>query len=268
MSPIRVAVSGAAGRMGRAAVRSVARETDMLLVAALGRERGVGRDAGELAGAAVLGVSVSADPAQALAASPDVWVEFAPGPPAAAHARAALAQGIRPVVGSTGIPMEEIENLRALAAARRVGAVIAPNFAIGAVLMMEFARMAARFLPHVEVIELHHDRKRDAPSGTAQKTARLIAEARGDPPAPVVMEEITVDGARGGTAEGVRVHSIRLPGLGAHQEVIFGGPGQTLTIRHDSLNEESFMPGLLLAIRRARELEGLAYGLEHLLGLR
>ncbi|MGQ0549884.1 MAG: 4-hydroxy-tetrahydrodipicolinate reductase [Armatimonadota bacterium] len=268
MNQIRVAVSGAAGRMGRAAVRTVARESDMLLVAALGRERGVGRDAGDLAGASPLGVTVSSDPLAALAASPDVWVEFAPGAPAMAHARAALERGIRPVIGSTGIAAEEIERLRALATSRRIGAVVAPNFAIGAVLMMEFARMAARFFPHVEVIELHHDRKRDAPSGTAQKTARLIAEARGDPPAPAVKEEEMVTGARGGTTDGVRVHSVRLPGLGAHQEVIFGGPGQTLTIRHDSLNEESFMPGLLLAIRRARELEGLAYGLEHLLGLR
>ena len=254
--------------MGRAAVRTVAREADLTLVAALGRERGVGRDAGELAGVSPLGVIVASDPSTVFAASPDVWVEFAPGAPASAHARAALERGVRPVVGSTGIPSEEIERLRALADSRRIGAVVAPNFAIGAVLMMEFARMAARFLPHVEVIELHHDRKRDAPSGTAQKTARLIAEARGDPPRPQVAEEEMVSGARGGIADGVRVHSIRLPGLGAHQEVIFGGPGQTLTIRHDSLNEESFMPGLLLAIRRAPEIEGLAYGLEHLLGLR
>jgi 4-hydroxy-tetrahydrodipicolinate reductase len=265
---IRVAVSGAAGRMGRAAIRSVAHETDMVVVAALGRTRGVGRDAGEIAGAALLGVTVSSDLSTVLAAEPDVWVEFAPGAPAAAHARVALERGIRPVVGSTGISLDDIERLRSLAASRRVGAVVAPNFAIGAVLMMEFARLAARFLPHVEVIELHHDRKRDAPSGTAQKTAQLIAETRGDPPAPAVVEEEMVPGARGGLAAGVRVHSVRLPGLGAHQEVIFGGPGQTLTIRHDSLSEESFMPGLLLAIRRSSEFEGLAYGLEHLLGLR
>jgi 4-hydroxy-tetrahydrodipicolinate reductase len=134
--------------------------------------------------------------------------------------------------------------------------------------MMEFARMAAPYMPHVEIIELHHDRKRDAPSGTAMKTAALVAEARGAPPMPPVHEEEMVPGARGGTAEGVHVHSVRLPGLGAHQEVIFGGPGQTLVLRHNSLSEESFMPGLLLAIRRVRELQGLVFGLEHLLGLR
>ena len=268
MPEIRVAVSGAAGRMGRAAVRAIAREADLRLVAALGHKQHIGRDAGEIAGAGTLGLPISADLPAVFAASPDVLVEFAPGAPAVEHARAALERGVRPVVGSTGVPLEEIERLRALAAQRQTGAVVAPNFAIGAVLMMEFARIAARFMPHVEVIEQHHDRKRDAPSGTAVKTAQLIAEARGAPPPAAVQEEEMISGARGGLAAGVRVHSIRLPGLGAHQEVIFGGPGQTLVIRHNSLNEESFMPGLLLAIRRVGTLEGLAYGLEHLLGLR
>jgi len=268
MSAIRVVVSGAAGRMGRAAVRAISRESDMRLVAALGRQSALGRDAGEAAGAGAIGVAISTDVHAALAASPDVLVEFAPGAPAAAHARAALDVGVRPVIGSSGLSAADLDALRTLAAQRRLGAIVAPNFAIGAILMMEFARTAARFLPHVEIIELHHDRKRDAPSGTAVKTAQLIAEVRGDAPQPPVQEEELVAGARGGLAGGVRVHSVRLPGLGAHQEVIFGGPGQTLRIRHDSLNEESFMPGLLLSIRRVRELEGLAYGLEHLLGLR
>lgn len=268
MALVRVAISGAAGRMGRAAVRAVVREGDLLLVAALGRSRGVGRDAGEVAGIEAARVPIADDPAVVLAASPDVWVEFAPGSVAVDHARAALDAGVRPVVGSTGISLEQIEALRALAARRRIGAVIAPNFAIGAVLMMEFARMAAPFFPHAEVVELHHDRKRDAPSGTAQKTARLIAEARGAPPAPAVQEEEMIGGARGAVVEGVRVHSVRLPGLVAHQEVLFGGPGQTLTVRHDSLNEESFMPGLVLAVRRVVQMDGLVYGMEHLLGLR
>lgn len=268
MTPIGVAVSGAAGRMGRAAVRAVAREPDMRLVAALGRERSIGLDAGEAAGAGRLGVLITAALPEILAAGPDVLVEFAPGRVAADHARAALEAGVRPVVGSTGIPDDEVEQIGRLAEERGTGAVIAPNFALGAVLMMEFARSAARFFPHAEVIELHHDRKRDAPSGTALRTARLIAQARGDPPVPAVQEEEFLPGARGAAGEGVRVHSVRLPGLNAHQEVIFGGPGQTLTIRHDSLGEESFMPGLLLAIRRVGDLRGLVRGLEHLLGLR
>jgi 4-hydroxy-tetrahydrodipicolinate reductase len=267
VEPIRVAVSGAAGRMGRAAVRAMAREADLRLVAAVGRERGVGQDAGVIAGIAPLGVTIAAKVAEALAARPDVLVEFAPGRQAVVHARAALEAGVRPVVGSTGIPGDEVNRLGELARARRLGAVVAPNFAVGAVLMMAFARTAAPWLPHAEVIELHHDRKRDAPSGTAIATARAIAAARGATPPAAAAEEELAPGARGATVDGVRVHSVRLPGLNAHQAVVFGGPGQTLTIRHDSLSEESFMPGLLLAVRRVRDLDGLVFGLEHLLGL-
>ncbi len=267
MDPIRIAVSGAAGRMGRTVVRTVSREPDMQVVGALDLEHVAGRDAGEVAGIGPLGVPLTTDLAGILA-GPEVLVEFATGRAVVDHIRAALEAGVRPVVGSTGMTGDDIGRLGTLAAQRRVGAVIAPNFAIGAVLMMEFARAAARFLPHAEIIELHHDRKRDAPSGTALKTARLIAEARGQAPAPAVQEEEMVAGARGGTADGIRVHSVRLPGLVAHQAIVFGGLGQTLTIRHDSVNEESFMPGLLLAIRRVRDLEGLVFGLEHLLGLR
>jgi 4-hydroxy-tetrahydrodipicolinate reductase len=265
---IRVAVSGAAGRMGRAAVRAVLREPDLQLVAAVGRETAVGRDAGEVAGAGSRGVTISGDPRAAAAAGAQVLVEFAPGAPAVAHARAALEAGICPVIGSTGLGAGDLDALRSLAAERRTGAVVAPNFALGAVLMMEFARLAAPHFPHVEIIELHHDRKRDAPSGTAARTARVVAEARGSAPAPAVREEEMVAGARGAVVDAVRVHSVRLPGLNAHQEVLFGGPGQILTIRHDSLSEESFMPGLLLAVRKVSALDGLVYGLEHLLGLR
>lgn len=268
MNVIRVVVSGAAGRMGRTAIRAIAREPDMLLVGALDRDQAVGRDAGEQAGAPRLEVAVTDSMEAVIAAGPEVLVEFAPGQAAAEHARAAIEAGIRPVVGSTGIPQDEIERLGELATQRGIGAVVAPNFAIGAVLMIEFARLAAPYLPHVEIIELHHDRKRDAPSGTAQKTARVIAAARAEVPTAAVVEEELVAGVRGGVVEGIRVHSVRLPGLVAHQEVIFGGPGQALTLRHDSTSEESFMPGLLLAIRRVPALNGLVYGLEHLLGLR
>ena len=251
--------------MGRTAVRAITREDDLTLVGALGRTNGVGRDAGEIAGAGTLGVEVAPDLDLVLGAGVDVLVDFSPGAAAVDHARAAIAIGISPVIGGTGLTTEQINKLSALCDARGIGAVIAPNFAIGAVLMMEFARQAARYLSHAEIIELHHDRKRDAPSGTALRTAALIAQTRGQPPAPAVHGEETVTGARGGRADGVRVHSVRLPGLVAHQEVIFGGPGQTLTIRHDSVNEESFMPGLLLAVRRVRALPGLVHGLEKLL---
>ncbi|MDQ7819933.1 MAG: 4-hydroxy-tetrahydrodipicolinate reductase [Armatimonadota bacterium] len=264
---IRVAVAGAAGRMGRAAVRAVAAQEDMTLVAALGRSRAIGRDAGEVAGAGPLGVVITADLAQVLGRRPDVLVDFSPGPAAAEHARAALPAGVSPVIGGTGMAPADLQALADLAASHRTGAVVAPNFAVGAVLMIEFARRAARFFPHVEIIEMHHDRKRDAPSGTALRTAAAVAAARGTAPPPAVAEEEMVAGARGGRAEGIPVHSVRLPGLVAHQAVIFGGPGQTLTIRHDSISEESFMPGLLLAVRRVRSLQGLVHGLENLLDL-
>jgi len=261
-----VVVSGAAGRMGRAAVRAIAGSPDLTLAGALGRSRAVGDDAGVTAGLSALDVRIDEDLDALLErARPDVLVEFAPGAGAVVHARAAIPRGVRPVIGATGLAPQDVQDLTDLCEARRVGAVIAPNFALGAVLMMQFARAAARYFPHVEVIELHHDRKRDAPSGTAAKTAQMIAAARGDAPAPKVQEEETTAGARGGTVSGVRVHSVRLPGLVAHQEVIFGGPGQALTIRHDSFNEESFMPGLLLAIRRVTTLNALVYGLENLL---
>ncbi|MDQ7844845.1 MAG: 4-hydroxy-tetrahydrodipicolinate reductase [Armatimonadota bacterium] len=265
--PIRVAVSGAAGRMGRAAVRAVAREPDLALVGALGRTHAVGEDAGVVAGGAPLGVAITADLAAVLRAGAEVLVDFSPGPAAVEHARAAIPAGVCPVIGGTGITTPQIDELGRLCERHRLGAVVAPNFALGAVLMMVFARQAARYFPHAEVIEMHHDRKRDAPSGTAMKTAALIAQTRGEPPLPAVQEEELAAGARGGRVEGVPVHSVRLPGLVAHQAVIFGGAGQTLTIRHDSINEESFMPGMLLAIRRVRTAGRLIYGLEPLLEL-
>ncbi len=262
---IRVSVAGAAGRMGRTSVRAIAQQPDMALVAALGRATGIGSDAGVLAGAGPLDVRITNSLEEVLRANPDVLVDFCPGPVAVASARAAVAAGISPVIGGTGMSRADITALTELCEARGVGAVIAPNFAVGAVLMIEFAKQAAKYFPHVEIIERHHDRKRDAPSGTAVKTASAIASARGSAPAPTVKEEETVPGARGGRAEGVPLHSLRLPGSVAHQEVIFGGPGQTLTIRHDSVSEESFMPGMLMAVRRVRTLSGLIYGLEHLL---
>lgn len=268
MAMHRVVVAGAAGRMGRAAVRAIARRDDMVLVGALGRSTGIGQDAGALAGAGALGVPVGGDLGQIfLVARPTVLLDFSHGDAAVAHAEAALDHRVPAVIGATGLPADGVARLRARCAAEEVGVLVAPNFAVGALLMMEFAKRAARFFPHAEITELHHDRKRDAPSGTAARTARLIAAARGVAPAPAVQEIVQVPGARGGVIEGVHVHSVRLPGLVAHQEVLFGGAGQTLTIRHDSVSEESFMPGVVLAIERAGTLRTFVEGLEQLLEL-
>ncbi len=263
---LRVAVSGAAGRMGRAVVRAVCAQPDLQLVAAFGRTRGLGEDAGVLAGIPAVGVPVRPyTEVRTLAGVADVLVEFSVGDGAMENARQAAELAVRPVVGATGYSQGALEALREACAQRQLGGVVAPNFALGAVLLMRFCEQAARYFPHVEIVELHHDRKRDAPSGTALRTAELISQARGVVPPPAVFEEEKLSGARGGVHEGVRVHSVRLPGLGAHQEVLFGGLGQVLRLRHDAFGEDCFIPGILLAVRRVGGLRELVVGLEHLL---
>jgi 4-hydroxy-tetrahydrodipicolinate reductase len=222
---IRVAVSGAAGRMGQAVVDAVDGAEDM-----------------ELAG--------KADPAlgsglEELLEGADVVVDFTTPDAAPGNIRAALGAGVHAVVGTTGF---DVDDLRAAAEGTDGGAncLVAPNFAIGAVLMMQAAQLIARHMPECEIVELHHDRKLDAPSGTAKRTAELIRDAGGNVHEPI--------------------HSVRLPGLVAHQEVIFGGEGQTLTLRHDSIDRRSFMPGVLLAVRKVGGLsERFTVGLERLL---
>ena len=172
--------------------------------------------------------------------------------------------GARPVIGTSGLLPEQVAELKNLCKKQKLGGVIAPNFAIGAVLMMKYSQDAAKYFPHAEVIEMHHDGKVDAPSGTAIKTANLIAVARSSVPQKIAEKEI-ITGARGANAEDVRIHSVRLPGLVAHQQVLFGGQSQTLTIRHDSIHRDSFMPGVCLACKKVMDLHELVYGLEHLL---
>lgn len=190
----------------------------------------------------------------------DVVVVFSVPSAAMDDIRIAMRAGAVPVVGTTGITPENLEEIRALASECGVGAIIAPNFAIGAVLMMKLAREVAKYMPAVEIIELHHDRKLDAPSGTAIKTSEMIASARQES-----YQAVGTEPTRGGDFNGVRIHSVRLPGLVAHQEVIFGGLGQTLTIRHDSYDRKSFMPGVIMAIRKAFGLKQVIYGLENIL---
>jgi len=263
---VRVLVAGAAGRMGREVVRAVIDDPETELVAAVDVSE-VGRDAGELAGRGSAGVAIQSDLAAAIAAArPEAMVDFTRAEAAHRNALAALAAGVSPVVGTTGMTPAQIEEIGAAAERAGIGAVVAPNFAIGAVLMMQFAAQAARYLPDVEVIELHHEKKLDAPSGTAIKTVEMILETRaGSPLGRGLKEEIKHAGARGAEIGGVHVHSVRLPGFVAHQEVILGGLGQTLSIRHDSIDRTSFMPGVLLAVKSVRSRRGLIYGLEHLL---
>jgi 4-hydroxy-tetrahydrodipicolinate reductase len=198
---------------------------------------------------------------------PRVMVDFTHPGAAMANVRIAMKHKVSPVVGTSGIKPADLEEIAALCDEAGVGAVVVPNFAIGANLMLHFARIASKFMSAAEIVELHHDRKVDAPSGMATATAREMREARGedfdDPPTTTTI----LEGARGGVEGGIHVHSVRLPGLVAHQEIIFGGLGQILTIRHDSINRESFMPGVILAVKEVTKRSGLVYGLDRLMGL-
>ena len=250
---IRVAVFGAAGRMGREVCRAVGEADDLELVAAVDVRPGE-----------VRGVDVS-DRRDAVADSgATVAVDFTRAEAVLGNARWCLGRGVHVVIGTTGMNADELDELAQLVDGGSANAIVAPNFAIGAVLMMRFAEQAAAHFDAAEVIELHHDAKQDAPSGTALSTARRIAGAREGAWRPP-RGDAAHPGARGADVDGVRVHAVRLPGLLAHQQVLFGGPGQTLTIRHDSTDRASFMPGVLLAVRAVASRPGLTYGLEPLL---
>lgn len=263
---IRVLVTGAAGKMGREVLKAVWLADETELVGAVD-VHGEGQDAGLMMGMGELGLSLRSDLARALEdLRPDVMVDFTSPQVVAGNVNLALKAGVRPVVGTTGLDAGELEQIKGLAAAKGLGCIIAPNFAIGALLMIKFAAEASKYMPHVEIIELHHDRKLDAPSGTALMTAESISKVRGDFQQGLATEFEKITCSRGGKFDGgIRLHSIRLPGLVAHQEVIFGGLGQTLTIRHDSISRESFMPGVLVAIRKVMKLSAMVYGLENLI---
>lgn len=266
MKKIKVIVSGACGRMGRETVRAVSAEKDLKLVGAFDAVE-IGSDIGALAGIGATGVAVTDSLEKLLKDSKaDVAVDFTTAEGFERRAAAILKSGCRLVTGTTGIEPAVLKRVENLAAEKKLGVLVAPNFAIGAVLMMQFAEKAAAFMPAVEIIELHHDRKLDAPSGTALATAEKInAARRGLPPRKEPTKTVKLEGARGGNLGGVSVHSVRLPGFLASQEVIFGGPGQTLNIRHDTISRECFMPGVTLAIRGVMKLKKMVVGLEHLL---
>ena len=253
---LRIGVLGAGGRMGTTVCTAIDEAPDLDLVAAVDPAA---------PGETAQGVAITTDRASLADAQVEVAVDFTHPDAVLDNVVWCLDNAIHVVVGTTGLRDEALDRIGDLAPEADANAFIAPNFAIGAVLMMHFSRLAAPHLPHVEIIELHHDRKADAPSGTALRTADLIADAREQAPGTVMGE--VVEGARGADRHGIRVHSVRLPGLVAHQEVLFGGEGQTLSIRHDSTDRTSFMPGVLLAIRSVADRPGLTVGLEALLGL-
>lgn len=271
-APIPVVVNGAAGKMGRETIKAIAQAEDMTLIAALDRNPAyLGQDIGEIAGCGPLEVPVSHDLEGTLAfASQEkqlpVMVDFTHPDRIYDQVRSAIAYGVRPVVGTTGLSLMQLQELAEFADKASVGCLVIPNFSIGMVLMQQAAIQAARFYDHVEIIELHHNQKADAPSGTAVQTAQLLAGLGQSYNAPKVQETEKLPGARGALAEeGIRIHSVRLPGLIAHQEVLFGAPGELYTLRHDTSDRACYMPGVLLAVRKVLTLQQLVYGLEKIL---
>ncbi len=270
--PIPVLVNGAAGKMGREVVKAVAQAEDMTLMGAVdANPKHLGEDAGELAGCGTLEVPITNEfqPMLAFVSQEKqlaVMVDFTHPDSVYENIRSAIAYGVRPVVGTTGLSPEQIQDLAEFADKASTGCLIVPNFSIGMVLLQQAAIQASQYFDHVEIIELHHNQKADAPSGTALQTAQMLAEFGKSFNPPSVQETEKLAGARGSKADAdIHIHSVRLPGLIAHQEVIFGAPGQIYTLRHDTSDRACYMPGVLLAIRKVIQLKTLVYGLEKIL---
>ncbi|HZK86422.1 MAG TPA: 4-hydroxy-tetrahydrodipicolinate reductase [Syntrophomonas sp.] len=262
---IKVIVVGALGKMGKETAKAVFNDPELELVGLIDI-RGKGESMGDILAIKELQLPVNSDLDQLMASThPEVMVDFTNPQAVYNNTRKALKQKINCVIGTTGLNEMELAQLEKIAQENEVGVAVIPNFALGAVLMMKLSQQVAQYFPDVEIIELHHDQKMDAPSGTALKTAEMIAANRQRVPARNAREFEKVAGARGGEVNGIRIHSVRLPGFVAHQEVIFGGIGQSLRIRHDSYDRVGFMPGVALSIKKIIEIKGLVYGLENFL---
>ncbi|WP_026694844.1 4-hydroxy-tetrahydrodipicolinate reductase [Peribacillus kribbensis] len=265
MNKIKVIVAGPRGRMGHEAVKLV-HNTDHFELSAVLDTKYNGMNLSEIEGFTGIEAPVFTDIDECFSsAEADVLIDLTTPVVGMKHAVKALEYNIRPVVGTTGFTKNDLETLERLTAEKELGCIIAPNFAIGAILMMKFSQMAAKYFEDVEILELHHDQKLDAPSGTAVKTAEMISKVRKYKKQGHHEEKETIPGARGADMDGMRIHSVRLPGLVAHQQVMFGMEGQQLTIRHDSFNRASFMSGVKLAVEEAMKINVLVYGLENII---
>ncbi len=263
---LKVAIAGVRGRMGSAALQAITAAPDMEVVAALDYKFEGLYLHNSMITEEPVGVRFYTSLADLAAdTQPDVLLDVTDPDAVFINVKEAIELGIRPVVGTSGLTKEQILILTELSASAQIGGIIAPNFSIGAVLMMKFSVMAARYLGDVEILEMHHDRKLDAPSGTAVKTAEMITAVREPHLQGHPEEQEHQAGARGADVEGMKIHSIRLPGLLAHQQVLLGGEGELLTIRHDSFDRNSFMPGILMAVRDVMTRKDLVYGLENII---
>lgn len=265
MKTIKIVIAGPRGRMGREAVNLVNETPHFELMAVIDNKNN-GLQLSNIEGFGGISVPIFSNIVDCFKqVAADVLIDLTTPEVGMYHAQTALNYGVRPVVGTTGFTNEELQKLNDLCEEKDLGCIIAPNFAIGAILMMKFSQMAAKYFQDVEIIELHHDKKLDAPSGTAVKTAQMISEVRHTKKQGHPDEKETIQGARGADMDGMHIHSIRLPGLIAHQQVMFGADGQTLTIRHDSYNRTSFMSGVKVAVENVMKMNQFVYGLENIL---
>jgi 4-hydroxy-tetrahydrodipicolinate reductase len=263
LEPIRVVINGALGRMGQEITRAVVCEPGLRAVGAVEKE--VTQQYLPLTEAAEL-IPLSSDLDSLLkTCDADVVVDFTNPEVSMAATRTAAKQKVNMVIGTTGLSEENLAEIANLCQTYKVGAVVAPNFSLGAALLMHLSKFAAKFFDHAEIIEMHHDAKADAPSGTAIATAKAMAQAHGKPFIyPQVMRQV-LSNTRGGEIDGIAVHSLRLPGFMAAQEVVFSGAGETLSLRHDAISRECYVPGVILAIKEVTKRKGLTYGLDVLL---
>ncbi len=266
MTPIKVIIHGALGKMGRTITAGLSRDPELKIVGAVDKE--VPQDYLFIPDSSNK-VPLSSNLEFLLTqCQPDVLVDFSIAEASIAAARLATKHNVNLVIGTTGLSNQDLMEIDQLAKANNVGAVVAPNFALGAVILIHLAKIAAKFFDYAEIIELHHQEKADAPSGTALATAKAMVEARGKPFVYPITKKETLSGSRGGQIDGITIHSVRLPGIMASQEVILGGLGQTLSLRHDTINRDCYIPGVILAIKKVVKYKGLIYGLDTLLDLR
>lgn len=265
MKRVKVLVHGVLGKMGQEVLKAVCSDPELEVVGGVDIKGGL-KELPLPDGSRSVPFSDNLESALKRC-RPEVMVDFTNAEAAMPAARTAIKHGTALVIGTTGLSAAELDELESLCRKKKIGAVVAPNFAIAAVLMMHLAKISARFFNYAEIIELHHEQKLDAPSGTALVTARDMVKARGKDFIHISAKKEPVTGSRGGEFGGVALHSVRMPGLLAHQEVILGAPGQTLRIRLDQINREAFMPGVTLAIKKAAELKEAVFGLDKLLGL-
>jgi 4-hydroxy-tetrahydrodipicolinate reductase len=265
LEPIRVVINGALGRMGQEITKAVVCEPGLRAVGAVEKE--VTQQYLPLAEASEL-ILLSSDLNSLLkSCDADVVVDFTNAEVSMAAARIAIKQKVNMVIGTTGLSEENLAEIAKLCQTYKIGAVVAPNFSLGAALLIHLSKFAAKFFNHAEIIEMHHDKKADAPSGTAIATARAMAQTHGKPFIyPKVTREV-LSNTRGGEMDGIAIHSLRLPGFMAGQEVVFSGAGETLSLRHNAISRECYLPGVILAIKEVTKRKGLTYGLDALLKL-